>query len=256
MAEQRSYTGNFNNRWKFNGKELDEETGLYYYGARFYNPSTSLWLSVDPLAEMMPSFGGYTYNFNNPIRYTDPTGMIPEESGGGGKGETIPTEVTKNQKPGDVFVSSKGGRWIKNENGGYDAGGFENGTLDEIEITANYIPGTTAYDNSTYERKMAVSGMASPVGGAGDIFGFWEVAFTMLFGGSDDPSMAVAATLATKGKVKSTTAAKAFNIAVNISDDARTKLTYASCDKVAKATQKRIGGDIITIGNNTHRLGV
>jgi hypothetical protein len=42
---------------------------------------------VDPLVEMMPSFGGYTYNFNNPIRYTDPTGMMPEESGGGGDGK-------------------------------------------------------------------------------------------------------------------------------------------------------------------------
>jgi RHS repeat-associated protein len=54
MAEQRSYTGSFTNRWKFTGKELDEETGLYYFGARFYNPVTSLWLSVDPLAEQDP----------------------------------------------------------------------------------------------------------------------------------------------------------------------------------------------------------
>jgi RHS repeat-associated protein len=75
MAEQRSYTGNFNNRWKFNGKELDEETGLYYYGARFYNPSTSLWLSVDPLAEQDPEWTPYRYCFNNPVRYIDPDGL-------------------------------------------------------------------------------------------------------------------------------------------------------------------------------------
>src|SRR5690554_3632521 len=36
MAEQRR-SGSFNNPYKFNGKELDEETGLYYYGARYYN---------------------------------------------------------------------------------------------------------------------------------------------------------------------------------------------------------------------------
>lgn len=35
----------------FNGKELDSETGLYYYGARYYDPKTSLWLNVDPLAK-------------------------------------------------------------------------------------------------------------------------------------------------------------------------------------------------------------
>lgn len=34
----------------FNGKELDEETGLYYYGARYYDGKTSIWASVDPLA--------------------------------------------------------------------------------------------------------------------------------------------------------------------------------------------------------------
>ena len=42
-----------NNKWNtpylFNAKELDEETGLYYYGARYYDPRVSLWLSTDPL---------------------------------------------------------------------------------------------------------------------------------------------------------------------------------------------------------------
>jgi RHS repeat-associated protein len=75
MAEQRSSSGNFNNRWKFNGKELDEETGLYYYGARFYNPSTSLWLSVDPLAEK--TMDAYGYCYQNPIKFIDPTGEEP-----------------------------------------------------------------------------------------------------------------------------------------------------------------------------------
>jgi len=36
---------------KFNGKGLDAETGLYYYGARYYDPKISLWLGVDPLME-------------------------------------------------------------------------------------------------------------------------------------------------------------------------------------------------------------
>ena len=53
--------------YKFNGKELDEETGLYYYGARYMNPRTSLWYGVDPLAEKYPSIGGYVYCAGNPI---------------------------------------------------------------------------------------------------------------------------------------------------------------------------------------------
>ena len=60
--------------YKFNGKELDEETGLYYYGARYMNPRTSLWYGVDPLAEKYPSVGAYVYCVNNPIKLIDPNG--------------------------------------------------------------------------------------------------------------------------------------------------------------------------------------
>ena len=53
--------------YKFNGKELDQETGLYYYGARYMNPRTSLWYGVDPLAEKYSNSGGYVYCVDNPI---------------------------------------------------------------------------------------------------------------------------------------------------------------------------------------------
>ena len=60
--------------YKFNGKEFDQETGLYYYGARYMNPRTSLWYGVDPLAEKYPNFNSYCYTYSNPIRYIDPDG--------------------------------------------------------------------------------------------------------------------------------------------------------------------------------------
>ena len=60
--------------YKFNGKEFDQETGLYYYGARNINPVTSLWYGVDPLAEKYPSVGGYVYCVENPIKYLDTDG--------------------------------------------------------------------------------------------------------------------------------------------------------------------------------------
>lgn len=87
MYEQHSYAEDFQNRYKFNGKELDDETGLYYYGARYYDPRTSIWLSVDPLAEQTPSWTPYRYGFNNPVRMTDPTGMSEGDS----------TDVSKNK---------------------------------------------------------------------------------------------------------------------------------------------------------------
>ena len=60
--------------YKFNGKEMDEETGLYYYGARYMNPMASIWYGVDPLAEKYTTTGGYVYTLNNPVKFIDVDG--------------------------------------------------------------------------------------------------------------------------------------------------------------------------------------
>ena len=60
--------------YKFNGKQFDEETGLYYYGARYLNPMASIWYGVDPLAEKYKSIGAYVYCSANPIRLIDSDG--------------------------------------------------------------------------------------------------------------------------------------------------------------------------------------
>ena len=64
--------------YKFNGKQFDDETGLYYYGARYMDPKISMWLGVDPLREKYPSVTGYCYTMDNPIGLMDPTGMAPK----------------------------------------------------------------------------------------------------------------------------------------------------------------------------------
>lgn len=61
----------------FNGKELDEETNLYYYGARYYDPTISVWASVDPQADEFPGISPYAYSVNNPVNYVDPDGEAP-----------------------------------------------------------------------------------------------------------------------------------------------------------------------------------
>jgi RHS repeat-associated protein len=64
--------------YKYNGKELEKSFGLemYDFGARMQDPQLGRWFGVDPLAEKAPGWTPYRYGFNNPIRYTDPTGMF------------------------------------------------------------------------------------------------------------------------------------------------------------------------------------
>ena len=59
-------------KYSFNAKELDEETGMYYYEARYYKPP--VFTSRDAMFEKKPFISPYTYCRNNPIKYIDPDG--------------------------------------------------------------------------------------------------------------------------------------------------------------------------------------
>ncbi|WP_438006555.1 RHS repeat-associated core domain-containing protein [Sorangium sp. So ce321] len=87
----------FQNRqpYLFTGKELDLSTGLYYHGARSYEPRLGVWLSPDPILDQYTRgapnggvydpihLGLYTYTRNNPLRFVDPTGLAEECVDGG-----------------------------------------------------------------------------------------------------------------------------------------------------------------------------
>ena len=61
-------------RYKYNGKELDAETNLYYYGARNYDSWKAGWYEVDPSQDKYPSISPYAYVLDNPIRLYDTDG--------------------------------------------------------------------------------------------------------------------------------------------------------------------------------------
>ena len=97
FIEERNNT--WNTPYLFNAKEFDEETGMYYYGARYYEPHLGLWMSVDPISNYDPrnddnyldgehnggvynSFNLYPYEYcyQNPILLVDYTGKQANSS--------------------------------------------------------------------------------------------------------------------------------------------------------------------------------
>jgi RHS repeat-associated protein len=82
-VDKTSYNPVYTTSHKFNGKELDAESGYSYYGARYYagnvgvseDSELGIWLSVDPMAHKYPHLSSYVYCANNPVVLTDPNGM-------------------------------------------------------------------------------------------------------------------------------------------------------------------------------------
>lgn len=72
FVEERN--NSFSTNYLFNAKELDNETGLYYYGARYLDPTGAMWLSVDPVFHAGTS--PYAYCLGNPVKMVDPDGRV------------------------------------------------------------------------------------------------------------------------------------------------------------------------------------
>ena len=71
-----SSTNSWSSPYRLNSKELDSETGMHYYGARYHHPKLSVWMSVDPKAMSGDNMTRSPYNFtdNNPVILIDPDG--------------------------------------------------------------------------------------------------------------------------------------------------------------------------------------
>jgi len=63
-------------RYRYTGKERDEETGLYYNGARYLAAWLGRWTSADPIGIGADGPGLYNYTRGSPVNYTDPSGTL------------------------------------------------------------------------------------------------------------------------------------------------------------------------------------
>ncbi|MFH1686442.1 MAG: RHS repeat-associated core domain-containing protein [bacterium] len=72
---------NMPNWYEYTGKQHEDELDydLNYFGARYYDPDLRRFISVDPLASKYPDWSPYAYALDNPIRYIDPDGRMPEQ---------------------------------------------------------------------------------------------------------------------------------------------------------------------------------
>jgi len=136
--------------FRFTGKEMDEETGLYYYGARYLDPKYSRWLSGDPaLGEYVPAAGSdpsklagmggvfnvvnlhlYHYAGNNPVKYIDPDG---KESG-----YILDNEGAQGFGHAGMYVQTKDGKYAFFEVTGI--------SKEANGIKSNISPGSTVKD--------------------------------------------------------------------------------------------------------------
>ncbi|MBP5481979.1 MAG: RHS repeat-associated core domain-containing protein, partial [Paludibacteraceae bacterium] len=134
--------GSWNTPYLFNAKELDEETGLYYYGARYLNPKDTRWLSVDPMFEKYVGMTPYNYCAGNPVKLADPTGMYPTQ-------EDAQNALISNTgiKYGRVIQCAEN-EWCiqETDKDGFPTGYYLRGANDYIEVTSGTTNGKLQYE--------------------------------------------------------------------------------------------------------------
>ena len=81
-----SDNGEDDNPYRYCGENYDEETGLYYLRARYYDPSIGRFMSEDPAQD---GLNWYVYCGNNPVMHIDPLGLAPEDHNEFGKDSKI-----------------------------------------------------------------------------------------------------------------------------------------------------------------------
>jgi RHS repeat-associated protein len=200
-------------QYKYNGKEYQDELELNWYDmeARNYMPDIGRWGNMDELAEAFKDLSPYNFSYNNPISFSDPSGLAPEDSRSDedfGKYEPNSLASTFINKTGKVLeYRDDGDDNVYLVDNDWEKGGSKKGLsiLGKEKAGVEYIPGfqyimdennQLGYDFNWYNRPRP-SGAITPIGGAFDIFGIWDAFASST---EDQPGVALLTFLLTKGK--------------------------------------------------------
>ena len=104
------------NKYKYNGKELQDELGLnmYDYGARNYDPAIGRWYSIDNLSEEFYDWSPYNYVLSNPVKFIDPDGNGPTDIrilGANNSSVTIKTDLIDVSVNASSIIGDIGGNY-------------------------------------------------------------------------------------------------------------------------------------------------
>jgi len=103
FGETRYSSGALGTDYKFTGQREQAELGLYFYGARWYDPSLSRFVQADTVVPVQTqgtqAWDRYAYVNNNPVRYNDPTGHSVTQGDGGGPNTCTNPDYCENGKP-------------------------------------------------------------------------------------------------------------------------------------------------------------
>jgi RHS repeat-associated protein len=143
-------------QYKYNGKEWQDELGLNVTAMDFrqYDPAIGRFYGMDRLSELAYSITPYRFAYNNPVYWSDPTGLLEEGIDLGGSSisnmEAVAFPVEPGKNRGDIHIDSDG-QWMWN--GGFWIG--LNGTpdmLNDVEVSATQNNQSNSNNQSTNNR--------------------------------------------------------------------------------------------------------